>query len=255
MAEAKYDKRNRGVLFTNDRKLEEQHTDYQGEIDVEGKPYWLNAWVNTSKKGTKYLSVRIKPKTPNRAQLAQIDGQIPFYVRSGYCLIPTLDENKKRRSLCARFAHRPARQPARARSPGRMTGVVLGASRADKAPASATDGGPPVNSVSVYPNRLKRTSNKPSAQSKGGWGVAWTPSETWSPHRCADAQPRCSRTLTTTDNGLITPVLPQPPDQEVPSHDKRRSFNADVDAEGQGCAGKQSRRSPQTRAEQGIYCG
>lgn len=73
-----FDNTNRGVLFTNDRKTDEKHSDYQGELNVDGKTFWLNAWVKTSKNGKQFLSVSIKPKTAAKWQQKQIDDQIPF---------------------------------------------------------------------------------------------------------------------------------------------------------------------------------
>ena len=60
----------RGVLFRNDRKSSDRDADYAGSINVGGVEYWLNAWVNESAKGTKYLSLSIKPKKQPAADKA-----------------------------------------------------------------------------------------------------------------------------------------------------------------------------------------
>ena len=57
-----YDNTNRGVLFKNDRKQSNNHPDYKGNLNVDGKEYWLDAWVKESKAGNKFFSVSINPK-------------------------------------------------------------------------------------------------------------------------------------------------------------------------------------------------
>lgn len=56
-----YDNTNRGVLFRNNRKEKDTHSDYNGSINVDGKEFWLNAWLN-EKDGKKYFSLSVKPK-------------------------------------------------------------------------------------------------------------------------------------------------------------------------------------------------
>jgi len=57
---------NSGALFRNKRKEQETHPDYKGEMNVDGKMFWLNAWLNTSKTGEKYFSMRLTPKEEQR---------------------------------------------------------------------------------------------------------------------------------------------------------------------------------------------
>ena len=52
-----FDNRNRGVLFRDDRKTKESDRDFSGTIDIEGTEFWLSAWIKTSKKGTKFMSL------------------------------------------------------------------------------------------------------------------------------------------------------------------------------------------------------
>lgn len=60
-----YDNTNRGVLFKNSRKEQDKHPDYRGNINVDGAEFWLDAWINESRKdGSKFMSLRIKPKLP-----------------------------------------------------------------------------------------------------------------------------------------------------------------------------------------------
>lgn len=55
-------KPNSGALFKNADKVKHTDRDYSGELNVEGTEYWVSAWINTSKKGTKYLALTLKPK-------------------------------------------------------------------------------------------------------------------------------------------------------------------------------------------------
>ena len=52
---------NSGILFKNDKKESSNHPDYKGEIDVDGKKYWLSAWIKQGAKG-KFMSLSVKPK-------------------------------------------------------------------------------------------------------------------------------------------------------------------------------------------------
>lgn len=63
-----------GVLFRNRRKAKETHPDYTGSCKVDGKDYYVSAWIKESN-GTKYFSMayteRIdveQDKTNGRAQ-------------------------------------------------------------------------------------------------------------------------------------------------------------------------------------------
>ena len=51
-----------GSLFKNERKEKDTHADYRGECMVDGQAYYMDAWLNTSKAGKKYLSVKFKVK-------------------------------------------------------------------------------------------------------------------------------------------------------------------------------------------------
>lgn len=56
-------KPNTGSLFKNDKKEADSHPDYKGSALIDGLgECWLDAWVNTSNNGTKYMSLKIKPK-------------------------------------------------------------------------------------------------------------------------------------------------------------------------------------------------
>src|SRR5690348_13170275 len=55
-------KPNSGSLFKNDRKESDSHPDYKGQALIEGVNYWLDAWINTTNSGDKYMSLKLKPK-------------------------------------------------------------------------------------------------------------------------------------------------------------------------------------------------
>ena len=63
-----YDNTNRGALFRNNRKEQDSQPDHTGSINVDGKEYYLNAWIKTSKSGDKFFSLSIKPKDTNGGQ-------------------------------------------------------------------------------------------------------------------------------------------------------------------------------------------
>jgi hypothetical protein len=80
-----YDNTNSGALFRNDRKTQDNHPTHTGSINIEGKDYWLSAWVKDGKSGKFFsLSVKAKDAQPQqaKAQPAQqddaFDSDIPF---------------------------------------------------------------------------------------------------------------------------------------------------------------------------------
>jgi len=68
---------NRGNLFKNDKEI---GADYQGELNVEGVLYFIDAYLNDGVKG-KYLSIKLKKKNKQEgAALPEPLGEddIPF---------------------------------------------------------------------------------------------------------------------------------------------------------------------------------
>ena len=62
-----YDNTNSGLLAKNDKQGNESRPDYRGSINVEGREYWLSAWIKTGRDGTKlagqkYMSLSVQPK-------------------------------------------------------------------------------------------------------------------------------------------------------------------------------------------------
>jgi hypothetical protein len=75
-----YDNRNTGILTANERKRDEKDPSHQGSINIDGKEYWLSAWVNTGKEGGKlagkrYFSIKAKPKLQSDRSSPPTGGQ------------------------------------------------------------------------------------------------------------------------------------------------------------------------------------
>ena len=75
---------NRGVLFKNDRKENDRQPDYTGKINVKGTEQRLSAWVQTSSKGMKYLSIACSDPLPKEDQpqaqpsVEEFNDEVPF---------------------------------------------------------------------------------------------------------------------------------------------------------------------------------
>lgn len=70
MPREEYDNTNKGVLWNAmDRKRPgKKDRDYSGKINFNGEEFWLSAWINTSREGKKYLSIKVEaPVEPRRA--------------------------------------------------------------------------------------------------------------------------------------------------------------------------------------------
>jgi uncharacterized protein (DUF736 family) len=49
-------KNNSGAIFKNDNKKSENHPDYKGKVNVNGKDMEVALWLKESAKGTKFFS-------------------------------------------------------------------------------------------------------------------------------------------------------------------------------------------------------
>lgn len=79
-----YDNTNRWTLNKNDRKETDKHPDYTGSLNVDGREFWLSAWLKEGSRG-KFFSGSIKPKEPLREAASApkhdqsiLDDDIPF---------------------------------------------------------------------------------------------------------------------------------------------------------------------------------
>lgn len=62
-----YDNTNTGILSKNDRREKETHAEYKGTINVDGREYWLDAWVKERKDGSgKFFSLKVRAKDAAR---------------------------------------------------------------------------------------------------------------------------------------------------------------------------------------------
>jgi hypothetical protein len=75
---------NSGVLFKNDRKDKPTAPDYKGNVTVDGKPYWLSAWVKEGKTG-KFMGLALSPKEEantsspkKKSSIEDMDSDVPF---------------------------------------------------------------------------------------------------------------------------------------------------------------------------------
>jgi uncharacterized protein (DUF736 family) len=82
-----YDNTNRGAIFKNDDKQQDNHPDYKGSINVNGVDMWVSGWLKTSDKtGKKFMSLSVKvkeekavkqPSSPKRSSV-ELDDDVPF---------------------------------------------------------------------------------------------------------------------------------------------------------------------------------
>jgi hypothetical protein len=61
---AMYDKTNKGTLRKNDKKQEDWHPDYRGQVNVEGVEYWIDATLKQWDDGTRYMALKVRRKEP-----------------------------------------------------------------------------------------------------------------------------------------------------------------------------------------------
>jgi hypothetical protein len=75
-----------GSLFKNENREKDTHAHYKGDIMIDGKAYWLSAWIKDGKNG-KFMSLAAKPKEARQEQqekpklpgnLQDMDDSIPF---------------------------------------------------------------------------------------------------------------------------------------------------------------------------------
>ena len=66
-----FDNTNRGAIYKNEKKEEAKHPDMSGTLNVNGTEYWISGWKKTSKAGTGFISLSIRPKQEQTRQVSQ----------------------------------------------------------------------------------------------------------------------------------------------------------------------------------------
>jgi uncharacterized protein (DUF736 family) len=66
---------NSGSLFKNNRKEKDNHPDYNGEAEINGKPMYISAWIKKTQNGGTFMSLAFKPKE-TRQQFGEMHGAV-----------------------------------------------------------------------------------------------------------------------------------------------------------------------------------
>lgn len=84
---SEYDNTNQGAIWGNDRKTEDRQPDFKGNINVEGKEYWVSAWKRRpdASPSSPSLKFSLTPKDPPKeivntapGDATVSDDEIPF---------------------------------------------------------------------------------------------------------------------------------------------------------------------------------
>jgi len=68
---------NTGAIFKNENKKAENHPDYKGKVNVNGKEMEVALWLKTSAKGLKFFSASFsEPYIKNEPQIQNNEPQI-----------------------------------------------------------------------------------------------------------------------------------------------------------------------------------
>jgi hypothetical protein len=69
----------RGTLGKNDRREKDTQPEYTGKCEIDGKLYWISAWVKEGN-GRKFFSLSFKPQEAQSQQRSREhdDGSAPF---------------------------------------------------------------------------------------------------------------------------------------------------------------------------------
>lgn len=80
---------NSGTLGKNDRREKDTHPTHAGKCRIDGKGYWISAWVKEGRDGSRFFSLSFKPmeqrgggapprETPPAPAAPDFDDDIPF---------------------------------------------------------------------------------------------------------------------------------------------------------------------------------
>jgi hypothetical protein len=64
-------KDNSGSLFKNDKREKDTHAHAKGTALIDGVEYWVDAWTNEARDGSKYQSLKFKRKEAGVGQRQQ----------------------------------------------------------------------------------------------------------------------------------------------------------------------------------------
>lgn len=68
---------NTGAIFKNDNKKADNHPDYKGKVNVNGKEMEIALWMKTSAKGVKFMSASFsEPFVKGEPQIQRNEPQI-----------------------------------------------------------------------------------------------------------------------------------------------------------------------------------
>jgi len=74
-------KEGRGSIFRNEDKSDDKDRDYSGQLNVEGRMFWVSGYIAETKTGKKFLNLVIKPQ-----QDAAPDKTRPLGAAMGDCI-------------------------------------------------------------------------------------------------------------------------------------------------------------------------
>lgn len=63
---------NKGTLGKNKRREKDTHPEYSGQATIDGKDFWISAWVKTSSRdGEKFFSLSFREKQERATDLVK----------------------------------------------------------------------------------------------------------------------------------------------------------------------------------------
>ena len=78
-----------GALFKNLQREKDTHPHYRGDITIDGRKYWLSAWIKEGKRG-KFMSLAVKPAEEKREE--QPAPSVPSRPANAYAAARELDD-------------------------------------------------------------------------------------------------------------------------------------------------------------------
>ena len=75
-------KDNSGSIFRNDKRDNDRQPTHQGSCKINNQEFWISAWVNETKAGAKYFSLKFQPKEGEFVRSSDkpqdFDDDVPF---------------------------------------------------------------------------------------------------------------------------------------------------------------------------------